>query len=282
MTRKPVLVFRGTGENRNPSGVPTGMLAEITRLVEQEDPSFSFYELGWSAVIGPVGVQHAPDMLKADSMELNVDKACDMAAAWIARQGEPVGLIGYSLGALVVSLLLSRINCGIYKNEDGSPLEISFVCNLANPARRQGESVLGLCGMDTYGLYGEHDPWPDTCLDRVFEYANPADLITSAAWDSPVRFISDTINPFSFLTLRLGDPLAQLKVHKNKDKYYEFWNPRFWNKYKEAAIQIIGYLTPWPDGEHVLYSSKHLPGTQLLWTEHAAQSILDLAKRGKI
>jgi hypothetical protein len=42
------------------------------------------------------------------------------------------------------------------------------------------------------------------------------------------------------------------------------------DRYATAVHGVIGYLTPWPDGQHVLYSGQKMPGTNVLWTTHAA------------
>lgn len=42
------------------------------------------------------------------------------------------------------------------------------------------------------------------------------------------------------------------------------------NRYTAAVRGLLGYLTPWPDGQHVHYSGHNMPGTDVLWTTHAA------------
>lgn len=47
------------------------------------------------------------------------------------------------------------------------------------------------------------------------------------------------------------------------------------DRYATAVNGVIGYLTPWPDGQHVLYSGHTMPGTNVLWTTHAANYLND-------
>ncbi|MFI9502962.1 hypothetical protein [Nocardia sp. NPDC052566] len=254
-----IITLRGTGETRNSNGTPAGMLRDVTKLLDPD--RFTAFEPDWPASIGPTPELWGPSL--DTSVRLGV------AAGVRAIQDSPnvCGLLSYSLGGICASRILEGVRTGKYRNADGSRLEIAFAVNIANPLRKAGQSVGNLCPATTYGLHGERKRWP-VAVD-VREYANPDDIITSSPADSPLRFIDAGISPFSFvegarignLTPLIFDELLRFLQHDpiaNLDRY-------------TAAVRgVIGYLTPWPDGQHVLYSGHNMPGTNVLWTTHAA------------
>ncbi|MFI6047617.1 hypothetical protein ACIA8C_38790 [Nocardia sp. NPDC051321] len=257
-----IITLRGTGESRNPDGAPAGMLHDVTKLLDTE--RFSFFEPNWPASVGP-----DPNVWGSS---LDTSVRLGTAAGVKAIQDSPnvCGLLSYSLGGICASHILEGVRSGKYKNSDGSPLEIAFAVNIANPLRRAGESVGNLCPPSTYGLHGQRGAWPAAVAVR--EYANPGDIITAAPADSPLRFIDVGISPFSFLEgARIGNlgPLifAELLEWLMHDPIANL------DRYAAAVRGIVGYLTPWPDGQHVLYSGHNMPGTGRLWTTDAADYI---------
>ncbi|MGV9820687.1 hypothetical protein [Nocardia xishanensis] len=253
-----IITLRGTGEPRNADGAPAGMLRDVTKLL---DPAkFTAFEPDWPASVGP-----APEVW-GPSLETSV--RLGIAAGVRAIQDSPnvCGLLSYSLGGICASRILEGVRSGEYRNVDGSPLEIAFVVNIANPLRKAGQSVGNLCPPSTYGLHGQRGAWPS--LD-VKEYANPGDIITSSPADSPLRVIDVGISPFSFVEgARFGNvtPLIFDELLR-----FLLQNPLAnLDRYSRAMHGVIGYLTPWPDGQHVLYSGHNMPGTNVLWTTHAA------------
>ncbi|MFI7665029.1 hypothetical protein [Nocardia sp. NPDC049526] len=253
-----IITLRGTGEPRNTNGTPAGMLHDVTKLL---DPGrFTAFEPDWPASVGL-----SPD-LWGPSLDTSI--RLGVAAGVKAIQDSPnvCGLLSYSLGSICASRILEGVRSGKYKNTDGSPLEIAFAVNIANPLRKRGQSVGNLCPATTYGLHGERGAWP--ALD-VKEYANPGDIITASPGDSPLRVIDVGISPFSFVEgARIGNvaPLifAELLRFLMNDPIGNL------DRYATAVNGVIGYLTPWPDGQHVLYSGHNMPGTNVLWTTHAA------------
>ncbi|MBF6089752.1 hypothetical protein IU438_25300 [Nocardia cyriacigeorgica] len=253
-----IITLRGTGEPRDPGGAPTGMLRDITKLLDPQ--RFRCFEPDWPASVGP-----SPDVW-GPSLDTSVRLGTAAGVAAIQQSPNVCGLLSYSLGSICASRILEGVRAGTYTNTDGSPLEIAFVVNFANPLRRAGESVGDLCPPDTFGLHGQRGDWPDLA---VREYANPGDIITSVRADSPLRIIDVGISPFSFVEgARIGNvtPLifAELLRFLLIDPLANA------ARYAEAVHGVIGYLTPWPDGEHVLYSGHDMPGTGVLWTTHAA------------
>ncbi|WP_327145760.1 hypothetical protein [Nocardia sp. NBC_01327] len=255
-----IITLRGTGEQRNSDGTPAGMLHDVTKLL---DPvRFSWFEPDWPASIGPDPDTWGPSL--DTSVRLGV------AAGVQALQDSPnvCGLLSYSLGGIVGSTILEGVRAGRFTNIDGSPLEIAFVVNIANPMRRSGQSVGNLCPAGAYGLHRRRKAWP-TDVD-VFEYANPDDIITASPADSPLRLIDAGISPFSLVEgARIGN-LTPLLFHELLD--FLLLDPvANLDRYTAAVRGLLGYLTPWPDGEHVRYSGHTMPGTDVLWTTHAAE-----------
>ncbi|MGV9721150.1 hypothetical protein [Nocardia beijingensis] len=255
-----IITLRGTGEPRNSDGTPAGMLHDVAKLLDTG--KFSCFEPDWPASVGPV-----PEVW-GSSLETSV--RLGVAAGVRAIQDSPnvCGLLSYSLGGICASRILEGVRSGKYKNADGSPLEIAFVVNIANPLRRAGQSVANLCPPNTFGLHGQRGAWPASV--DVREYANPGDIITASPADSPLRIIDVGISPFSFVEgARIGDvaPLifAELLEILLRDPIANL------GRYTTAVRGVVGYLTPWPDGQHVLYSGHNMPGTNVLWTTHAAQ-----------
>lgn len=261
-----VVTFRGTGEPRQPNGNPSGMLAEITRRLDPQH--FRCHEPDWPAVIGPAG---SPQGL---GVSLNTSVVRGVEAGVRAIQDSPnvCGLISYSLGGICVSRILEGARSGAFRNADGSPLDIAFAVNIANPLRKRGESVGNLCGNDSFGLHGQRGKWPD--LD-IREYANPFDIITSAADDSPLRLINDGISPFSVVEgWRIGDLGFQINLQLAR---LLAQNPlQDMERFRSAFQGVVGYLTPFPDGEHTRYSGRNMPGTNVTWTTHAADYLNDV------
>ncbi|MBH0774822.1 hypothetical protein [Nocardia bovistercoris] len=259
-----IITLRGTGEPRNSDGKPAGMLRDVTKLL---DPMrFTAFEPNWPASVGPT-----PD-LWGPSLDTSVRKG--VAAGVKAIQDSPnvCALLSYSLGSICASKILEGVRAGTYTNTDGSPLEIAFAVSIADPLRKAGDSVGNLCPPTTFGLHGQHGPWPEDIPTRA--YANPGDVITAAPANSPLRIIDVGISPFSFVEgARIGNvgPLifAELLRFLMSDPAANL------NRYTQAVQGVIGYLTPWPDGQHVRYSGHDMPGTDVLWTTHAAEYIND-------
>ncbi|MEU7764738.1 hypothetical protein AB0B25_06410 [Nocardia sp. NPDC049190] len=257
-----IITLRGTGEPRNPDGTPAGILHEVTTLLDTD--RFSAFEPDWPAAVGP-----APDVW---GPSLDTSVRLGIAAGVRAIQNSPnvCGLLSYSLGGICASRILEGVRSGKYKNLNGTPLEIAFVVNIANPLRRAGESVGNLCPSSTFGLHGQRGAWPVSVAVR--EYANPGDIITAAPADSPLRIIDIGISPFSFVEgARIGDvaPLifAELLEVLLRDPIENL------DRYSTAVRGVIGYLTPWPDGQHVRYATHTMPGTNVRWTTHAANYV---------
>ena len=249
-----VFCLRGTGEAFSP--VPSGMIGGLARLL---DPRFNCLSVPYPATIGPVGGGPL-----GPSLNTAVRQAADNLAAAIRRTPNKAGVITYSLGGLGANLLLEEMAAGQHRE-----LEIAFVLNIANPGRRAGESIGGVA--NGYGLHGQRGLGPTST--PVFELANPRDMITSAAADSPVRRISDAISPFSFIEgKRLGSAYlyGQLSKMENREQYWQFWNPRFRERYREAFDDVAGYCLPYPWGFHVSYASQFLPGTGVPYLQAAA------------
>ncbi|MCM6775563.1 hypothetical protein NDR87_15195 [Nocardia sp. CDC159] len=257
-----VITFRGTNEWRSADGIPVGMLAAV---IGQLDPErFRGFEPNWRASIGPDPELWGP------ALDASVAEGIEAGVRVIQNSPNVCGLLSYSLGGICASRILEGVRAGRYTNVDGSPLEIAFAVNIANPLRRSGDSVEDLCPPCTFGLYGQRGDWPTDVATR--EYADPADLITAAPGDSPLRIIDVGLSPFSFVEgARFGDVTYQifdeLLRWLMRDPVVNL------GRYATAVRGVLGLLTP--GGPHVGYPSSKLPGSDLVWTDHAAQYIND-------
>lgn len=264
-----ILTFRGTGEKRLPDGYPQGMLSSIVEPIRESNraSSFTFFEPEWDAEIGPAG----GDIL-GGSLDVSVRNG--VAAGIRAIQDSPnkVGILSYSLGGIVASLIAEAAHSRKAANRDGSPLEIAFVLNIANPLRRPGEAEGFSIQKDTFGLHGARVSTPGI---PFHEYANPLDIITSSTARSRLRLIDGAISPFSFREgWRLGDVNAALQRIKDAEVGKYWWDAAWWKQFSDDFRGIIGYSLPFPWGDHVGYASAHIPGTDQSYTQHAVDLIL--------
>lgn len=289
------VVFRGTGAPQLPNNQPEGQMAQICNSLPKTQ--FECHEPTWEASIGPIG-----GPFDGQSLNTNVETAAMEAAEYLKTRPDPVGIGGYSLGALCASRLLEGINAREFTRDNGDPIEVKFVCNIANPARRAGESVFSLVPNNLYGLHGEHKPWPNIGFDNVFEYANKEDIITASPVDSPFRLVNDGISPFSFAEgARIGDIsqsalYSQLGAASFNGNYAQtaignlppavqallatYVNPfdiRFYERLVEAFVGAVRYLDPNPmTGAHILYSTQPMPSAGgLTWSAQAARAITE-------
>ncbi|MFE2998649.1 PE-PPE domain-containing protein [Nocardia sp. NPDC059246] len=226
-----VLTLRGTGE---PIAGPANMLTNVTRLL---DPAK--YVIGpdipYPASLGPANPQQDP---LGCSEQQSIAEGVDLLASAIRNSPDVVGLLGYSLGAEVVSAFLERKAAGEFGD-----CEVAWVGLLANPRRAEGDSIDP--NPQGYGINGQHGPWPDGL--QVWEAANPADAITSCPPDSPLRALADTVSAFSFAALGgwTADLADKLRQNRFQPANFGWWlHPlATWQLYSTAATQMLGYLS---------------------------------------
>jgi hypothetical protein len=225
-----VLTCRGTGE---PLGSPHNLLTAVTELL---DPAK--YQIGpdvdYPASIGPINPQGGVD---GCSEQQSIDRGLVALAAAIRKSPNPVGLLGYSLGAEVVTRFLEAQQRGDYPD-----CAVVWAANIANPLRRQGDSIDP--GQVGFGINGQRGPWPDHVF--TFEVANPADGITSCPADSPLRTLADAASAFSFAALGGWSLDLAARIRRNRwqpDSFGWWLHPlRTWNLWSRAADLMAGYL----------------------------------------
>lgn len=265
-----IITFRGTGEPRLAGGTPTGMLANISDPIMESDQAeyFSFFEPEWEAHVGPAGGD-----INGSSLNTCVAHGIQSGAQAVIQAENPVALMGYSLGGIVASRLLEKIENGEVMNEDGSPIEVAFMLNVANPLRRKGEAEGPFTiRPDLFGLHGERAE----SATPVHEYVNPNDCITATAANSPLRIVNDAISPFSFREgWKLGDINAAIQKMKDAEVGANWWDAAWWQKYSDAFRGAIGYALPFPWGDHVSYAIAKVPGSNFTYTAHAVETILE-------
>jgi hypothetical protein len=179
-----IITVRGTGE---PYRGPDNMLSFVTRKL---DPA-RHRMLDDCDYPASVGVANERGDIFGPSETDSVKAGITNLVALIRSTPNLVGLLGYSLGGVVVSRFLEAKAQGLYED-----CEIAWAGFVANPNRAPGESIdLGSIG---YGINGAHGPWPSL---PTFTAANPADGITSCPAHSPLRAMADTMSAFSFAAL---------------------------------------------------------------------------------
>lgn len=255
-----VYLFRGTGEQLGSSMVWT--------VADKLDPNrYNIIEIDYPATIGPIGGRLAGTSLN-ESVEIAVDKAINRMV-----NSDKIGIISYSLGAIASTRLLERLAAAEVTYSSGNLIEPLFAVQIANPARNENDSALGL-GRGS-GIHSSHLAFPKDTFN--LEIANGYDMITSSDKNSPNRLLSDVISPFSFMQLaQTGSANAQ-KALMNVQKQDKF----SWlhiNRYVKALEDIGGYLIPfgWPlRTQHTLYNLEIMPGTGMTWTDYAVTQITD-------
>jgi hypothetical protein len=229
-----VITVRGTGEVH---GSATNMLSFVTRKLDRTRFCYPI-ELEYPASIGAFNPQ---GNLVGLSEESSVRIGVMNLASLIRSTPNRVGLLGYSLGSLVVMRFLEAQARGEY-----SDCEIAFVANIANPRRRQGNSIDG--PVPGFGIAGQHDRLPHVPL---WEVANPRDGICCCPADSPLRTLADQLSAYTFAvgggwSADLADRLIRQRWQPVGIDWLR--NPvGAWQSYVNAAALMRGYLM---DGQH--------------------------------
>lgn len=180
-----VITVRGTGEQLNGE---SNLLRAVTLRLER--PKFPiFVDLPYPASIG---IMNPNRNLAGVSMQQSLATGEMALAAEIRRTPNPVVLLGYSLGAMVVTRFLESQAGGEFDD-----CEVAFAANIANPLRRLGDSV-DQAGAPGFGIAGQREPFTPWQLARYVEVANPRDGITCCPADSPLRTAADGLSNYSF------------------------------------------------------------------------------------
>ncbi|GAB0103375.1 hypothetical protein JMUB6875_23480 [Nocardia sp. JMUB6875] len=225
-----VLTCRGTGE---PLASPHNRLTAVTDQLDS-----SKYEIGpdidYPAAIGPVNP--ARDLAGCSELQ-SIDRGVAALVKAIHSTPNLVGILGYSLGAEVVTRFLEAKARGEYPD-----CEVAWAANIANPLRREGDSIDERS--TGFGINGQHGPWPDEF--PIWEVANPADGITSCPADSPLRTLADTVSAFGFVALGgwSADLADRLRQNRWQPASFGWWlRPvQTWQLWTRAAALMDGYL----------------------------------------
>lgn len=227
-----IITCRGTGEAMNS---PDNLLTHVTAALNPA--RFRLLgEVDYPACIGPAN--HAGDPLGISEAE-SVTQGMASLAALIRATPNRVGLLGYSLGAELVSRFLAAKATGEYAD-----CELALAGLVANPDRAPGESIDA--APVGFGINGAHAPWPQDI--PTFTAANPADGITSCPAGSPLRNLAVGMSAFSFAALG-GWTMSLMEELQAR----EFAPPDLLHPVKDveldvnAAALMRGYLI---DGQH--------------------------------
>ncbi len=225
-----VLTCRGTAE---PAAGPNNLLTFVTRKLDTAS-----YRIGpdvdYPASIGPVNPHGA---VGGCSEQQSIERGVDELAAAIRRIPDKVGLLGYSLGAEVVTRFLEARAAGEYDD-----CEIVWAANIANPLRREGDSIdrdpVG------FGINGQRGDWPEDVF--TWEVASPGDGITSCPAQSPLRALADGVSAFSFAELGGWSMDLAERIGRNRwqPDQLDWWRHpvRQWSTWTRAAELMRGYL----------------------------------------
>ncbi|MCX4094284.1 PE-PPE domain-containing protein [Nocardia sp. alder85J] len=228
-----VITCRGTSE---PLDGEHNMLTYVTGELDPARYALAG-DLPYPAALGPIGPDGNP---LGPSEDESVAAGVDALVRSIRSRVNPVGLLGYSLGAEVISRFLEARARGEFAD-----CVVAWSACVANPLRREGDSI----DPNPYGwgIAGQMRADP---AHPHFEVANALDTITSCPADSPLRTIADAMSAFSFA--ELGGWTEDLADRLRHDRWQpgdpQWWlHPaRTWRRYDEAAADVIGYLT----GQH--------------------------------
>lgn len=230
-----VLTCRGTGE---PLGSPDNMLASVTGRLDPAKYEIG-PDVGYPASIGPANPQGSA---LGCSEQQSIDQGLTALVAAIGDTPNKVGLLGYSLGAEVVTRFLEAKARGEYPD-----CAVEWAATIANPLRREGDSIDP--NPAGFGINGQHAAWPADI--RTWEVANPDDGITSCPPDSPLRTLADTVSAFSFAQLGgwTADLITRMRENRWQPDTFGWWlHPvRTWQLWDRAADLMQGYLT---GGQH--------------------------------
>ncbi|MGF6888292.1 hypothetical protein ABIA39_003071 [Nocardia sp. GAS34] len=186
-----VLTCRGAAE-------PLTSPNMLTNVTDQLDTSLYVVgqDIPYPASVGPFNADHNP---AGPSEEQSIATGLPLVAAAIRATPNLVGLLGYSLGAELVSRFLELKAQGQYQD-----CELAWAAVVANPNRAPGESIDADSAGE--GINGPHAAWPTGI--PVFTAANPMDGITSCPPRSPLRDLATGVSPFTFATLDWTPELA--------------------------------------------------------------------------
>jgi hypothetical protein len=219
-------MLRGCGEQLNNYG---SLLWQLAAKVERLAPGrFEFVDVPYNAVISMVG-----GGIDGQSLNRNAVDAYPIVDKIVRDTPNLVMLWGYSQGAYTGSRWLAR------KPDD---CIVPWAMFVANPLRREGDSW-DRPGAPGYGIAGQHDPWPDDLTH--WEIANPGDGITCAPGNSPLRTLTDIVDP---LTFALGGGWSRAMLDKLLDRRFQLMhNPLAAlfapGRYSTAAVQMASYLS---------------------------------------
>ncbi|MQY30636.1 PE-PPE domain-containing protein [Nocardia aurantia] len=228
-----VITCRGTAE---PAGGTRNLLSYVT--AELNPAAYTLIgDLPYPASVGPAGPEGSSlGPSEAESVRQGVANLAQAIRAAV----NPVGILGYSLGAEVVTRFAEAQAHGEFPD-----CEVAWTACVANPLRREGDSIEpDSIGFGIAGRVRFDPPHPHV------ESANRLDVITCCPADSPLRNVADAMSAFSFAELGgwTEDLITRLRDNRWQPGDPNWWmHPiRTWQRYQAAADGVRGYLT----GQH--------------------------------
>lgn len=163
-----VLFVPGTFEPVSRDGYPVGLLRKVADLLPRD--RFVCKQVSYPMSYG-----------NPMSYDDSVSVGCEHTTSAIREDVNPVVLIGYSQGAVIVARVAAEIRDGRHPD-----LDVRMVVTVANPERAEREGVNNIAGSGIAGARSlARCPFP------VVQLALPDDAITSASRDSLWRTVAD-------------------------------------------------------------------------------------------
>jgi len=246
MAVRTVLTVPGTTEPQSPTGVPLGMLANVTQVLTPE--RFTCRQVDYpQAFFSP--------MSEVESMAVGVENL-DSAVRTISG---PVVLLGFSQGSQVLRRFLATTDT-----------VVAAVGLIADPYRplgvQQGPSLAGS------GIAGTVAMWPEDI--PVFEIAAADDAICNSAADSLLRPLAASL-PF----LSMTDPdtwmLTLLKNAAGVEWDCTPDDPPTPRRIAQATEDLLGFAV---EGHHVQYRTSTFPGSPLTYCQYLATLISEASR----
>lgn len=233
-----VLTVPGIGEQSGE--LPQGMLANLTRALPRR---FVSHQHNWHNTYGPVPVWDGASY--ARNVEAAVTALTNAVNAYLRNTHYAVILVGYSGGAHVASMALTRLAA-----QGRTSRELPAAVMVSNPSRRLGDSA---GPPSRWGITGQHGSFPQGM--KLFDVSNPVDVICNCpAPPFPLRGFSDLSGHFS-----LADPVSwgrQLLETAQRGQLQNAWRLSSLSAWWDATALGRGYLF---DGQHTTWYVPRLP-----------------------
>lgn len=250
-------VVGGTGEKPTVR-LPHGLLSDTTRRVGTR---FTIQWIDYPAAYG-IGFSYAN----------SVHHAKAQLRERILATTEPFAIIGYSQGADIAGRVAQELGSGALDGRE----RLLAVGLVANPMRHETAESTG------WGVAGQHGSY-GAVARKVYDFANPDDMITNADPDSLIRDVAD-------LTRMMGPDFSawafDIQRLLKERSWQNLWLAKRWwdapyqrDRVRRAGLELAGYLpvsilNP-AGGQHTAYGKTQMYVGGPTYTERLAQLLTE-------